>query len=143
VAVILACLAPSSFLSRDVPVLPRLLPSAHRRHASCLLHSLLVNYAVPDSIDERVINFKPKMSNFEMIENLNLAINSCKAIGCSIVNIGAQVPSPCPQYRFGRVFFCAGAAPSAKVGCAVALSPLFVFVFPFLVLAPLFFTSFS
>jgi len=51
---------------------------------------LLINYAVADSIDERVINFKPKLSSFEMVENLNLAVNSAKAIGCSVVNVGAQ-----------------------------------------------------
>jgi len=51
---------------------------------------LLVNYAVPDSIDERVINFKPKLNIHEQTENLNLAINSAKAIGCSVVNVGAS-----------------------------------------------------
>jgi len=50
----------------------------------------LINYAVPETIDERVINTKPKMTNFEMIENLNLAIESAKAIGCSVVNVGAS-----------------------------------------------------
>jgi len=49
----------------------------------------LINVAVPDTIDERVINMKEKLSQFEATENLNLAINSAKAIGCSIVNIGA------------------------------------------------------
>jgi len=50
----------------------------------------LINDAVPDTIDERVINNKDKMTTFMHTENLNLAINSAKGIGCSVVNIGAQ-----------------------------------------------------
>jgi len=49
----------------------------------------LINNAVPDTIDVRVVNNKPKMSNYMFIENLNLVINSAKGIGCSVVNIGA------------------------------------------------------
>jgi len=49
----------------------------------------LINDAVPDTIDVRVINTKEKMTTFMAIENLNLAINSAKAIGCSVVNVGA------------------------------------------------------
>lgn len=50
----------------------------------------LINDAVADTIDVRVINNKPNMSTFMATENLNLAINSAKAIGCSVVNIGAN-----------------------------------------------------
>jgi len=49
----------------------------------------LINDAVHDTIDVRVINNKDKMTTFMHTENLNLAINSAKAIGCSVVNIGA------------------------------------------------------
>jgi len=48
----------------------------------------LINDAVPDTIDERVINMKAK-NVYEKTENNNLLINSAKAIGCSVVNIGA------------------------------------------------------
>lgn len=48
----------------------------------------LINDAVPDTIDERVLNVKPKLNNFQMVENNNIVINSAKAIGCSVVNIG-------------------------------------------------------
>jgi hypothetical protein len=48
----------------------------------------LINDAVPDTIDERVINLKAK-NVYEKTENNNLLINSAKAIGCSVVNIGA------------------------------------------------------
>jgi len=36
------------------------------------------------------VNSKDKMTTFAETENLNLAINSAKAIGCSVVNIGAS-----------------------------------------------------
>jgi len=48
----------------------------------------LINNAVPDTIDERVVNLKDKLNQYQASENHNLAINSAKAIGCSIVNIG-------------------------------------------------------
>lgn len=50
----------------------------------------LINDAVPDTIDERVLNVKKKMNNFQMVENNNIVVNSAKAIGCSVVNIGSQ-----------------------------------------------------
>ncbi|XP_049623190.1 plastin-3-like [Suncus etruscus] len=49
----------------------------------------MINISVPDSIDERVIN-KKKLTPFTIQENLNLALNSASAIGCHIVNIGAE-----------------------------------------------------
>lgn len=50
----------------------------------------LINDAVPDTIDERVLNVKKNMNNFQMVENNNIVINSAKAIGCSVVNIGPE-----------------------------------------------------
>lgn len=44
----------------------------------------------PGTIDERVLNMRRKLSPFQIIENMNVVINSCKAVGCSVVNIGAQ-----------------------------------------------------
>ncbi|KDN38930.1 putative SAC6-actin filament bundling protein, fimbrin [Tilletiaria anomala UBC 951] len=53
----------------------------------------LINDAVPDTIDERVLNIgkgtKPPNA-FQMTENNNIVITSAKAIGCSVVNIGPQ-----------------------------------------------------
>ncbi|KAJ8266446.1 hypothetical protein GJAV_G00130520 [Gymnothorax javanicus] len=49
----------------------------------------MINLSVPDTIDERTIN-KKKLSAFTTQENLNLALNSASAIGCHVVNIGAQ-----------------------------------------------------
>lgn len=56
----------------------------------------LINDSVPDTIDERVLNkptaktnFKP-INNFQMTENNNIVISSSKAIGCSVINVGAS-----------------------------------------------------
>ncbi|PWO00777.1 hypothetical protein FA09DRAFT_344892 [Tilletiopsis washingtonensis] len=53
----------------------------------------LINDAVPETIDERVLNVGKggKAPNaFQMTENQNIVITSAKAIGCSVVNVGAQ-----------------------------------------------------
>ncbi|KAI9141258.1 calponin homology domain-containing protein [Paraphysoderma sedebokerense] len=55
-----------------------------------LLLAKLINDAVPDTIDERVLNVGKKLNMFQMTENNNVVINSAKAIGCSVVNIGSQ-----------------------------------------------------
>lgn len=47
----------------------------------------LINYSVPETIDERVLN-KKNLSHFKIMENQNLCINSAKAVGCNVVNIG-------------------------------------------------------
>ncbi|KJZ77420.1 Fimbrin [Hirsutella minnesotensis 3608] len=58
-----------------------------------LVLAKLINDSVPDTIDERVLNLpgrKTKNLNaFQMTENNNIVIESCKGIGCSVVNIGA------------------------------------------------------
>eukprot|EP00124_Ichthyophonus_hoferi_P001652 Ihof_evm13s91 gene=Ihof_evmTU13s91 len=54
-----------------------------------LLAAKLINVAVPDTIDERALNMK-KLTIYTILENQTLVINSAKAIGCNIVNIGAQ-----------------------------------------------------
>jgi plastin-1 len=53
------------------------------------LYSKLINDSVADTIDERVLN-KGNLNTFQMTENNNVVINSAKAIGCSVVNIGSQ-----------------------------------------------------
>jgi hypothetical protein len=47
----------------------------------------LINDAIPETIDERVLN-KTNLNPFRIIENQTLCINSAKAIGCNVVNIG-------------------------------------------------------
>jgi len=50
----------------------------------------MINLASPDTIDERVINKAEKLSIFKQHENLTLAINSGKAIGCVVVGIDSH-----------------------------------------------------
>jgi hypothetical protein len=52
--------------------------------------SKLINLAVPGTIDERTINTKKNLNPWERNENHNLCLNSAKAIGCTVVNIGTQ-----------------------------------------------------
>lgn len=46
--------------------------------------------AVPGTIDERAINTKSMLNPWERNENHTLCLNSAKAIGCTVVNIGTQ-----------------------------------------------------
>jgi len=46
--------------------------------------------AVPRTIDERAINTKRLLNPWERNENHTLCLNSAKAIGCTVVNIGTQ-----------------------------------------------------
>ncbi|CAO2046370.1 unnamed protein product [Urochloa humidicola] len=50
----------------------------------------LINVAVPGTIDERAINTKKELNPWERNENHTLGLNSAKAIGCTVVNIGTQ-----------------------------------------------------
>ncbi|KAK3160926.1 hypothetical protein QOZ80_1BG0068350 [Eleusine coracana subsp. coracana] len=50
----------------------------------------LINLAVPGTIDERAINTKKVLNLWEKNENHTLCLNSAKAIGCTVVNIGTQ-----------------------------------------------------
>jgi hypothetical protein len=49
----------------------------------------LINTSVPNTVDERAIN-KTKLNVYRIHENQTLALNSASAIGCNIVNIGAD-----------------------------------------------------
>lgn len=52
--------------------------------------SKLINVAVPNTIDDRAINTKRVLNPWERNENHTLCLNSAKAIGCTVVNIGTQ-----------------------------------------------------
>ncbi|KAJ6956550.1 fimbrin-2 [Populus alba x Populus x berolinensis] len=54
------------------------------------LHAKLINVAVAGTIDERAINTKRILNPWERNENHTLCLNSAKAIGCTVVNIGTQ-----------------------------------------------------
>lgn len=47
----------------------------------------LINAAQPGTIFEKAINNKANMNIFQIKENLNMAINAAKAIGCIVVSI--------------------------------------------------------
>ena len=47
----------------------------------------LVNVAVPGTIFEKAINQKRPLNIFQVKENLNLALNAAKSIGCKIISI--------------------------------------------------------
>lgn len=49
----------------------------------------MINQSVNDTIDERTIN-KRQLNAFKIHENQILVVNSANAIGCSVVNIGAE-----------------------------------------------------
>ncbi|XP_017278623.1 plastin-2 isoform X1 [Kryptolebias marmoratus] len=84
----------NSALEKD-PDCERILPidpstgALFKALADGVLLCKLINLSVPDTIDERTIN-KKKLTAFTTQENLNLALNSASAIGCQVVNIGAQ-----------------------------------------------------
>ncbi|XP_059644348.1 fimbrin-2-like [Cornus florida] len=50
----------------------------------------LINVAVPGTIDERAINTNSVLNPWERNENHTLCLNSAKAIGCTVVDIGTQ-----------------------------------------------------
>ena len=49
----------------------------------------MINKSQPGTIDERAVN-KTNLSVYRIHENQVLALNSAQAIGCNIVNIGAE-----------------------------------------------------
>lgn len=60
--------------------------------ADGILLCKLINAAVPDTVDERALNFPKKraLNPWEVKENQNLCINAAKAIGCTVVNVHAN-----------------------------------------------------
>ncbi|NXH17750.1 PLSI protein, partial [Bucco capensis] len=80
---------------QDDPDCKHLLPmhpsdaSLFKSLADGIILCKMINFSQPDTIDERAIN-KKKLTPFTVSENLNLALNSASAIGCTVVNIGSQ-----------------------------------------------------
>ncbi|KAL7130880.1 hypothetical protein ABFS83_13G161700 [Erythranthe nasuta] len=81
---------------RDDPFLKQFLPIDAASNAlydlakDGVLLCKLINVAVPNTIDERAINTKRVLNPWERNENHTLCLNSAKAIGCTVVNIGTQ-----------------------------------------------------
>ncbi|KAF5726488.1 fimbrin-like protein 2 [Tripterygium wilfordii] len=85
----------NSFLAED-PFLKKYLPIDPSTNAlfdlvkDGVLLCKLINVAVPGTIDERAINTKQTLNPWERNENHTLCLNSAKAIGCTVVNVGTQ-----------------------------------------------------
>ncbi|VAH60631.1 unnamed protein product [Triticum turgidum subsp. durum] len=84
-----AYLAEDPFLKNALPVDPATNQLFHLTKDGVLLCKL-INLAVPGTIDERAINTKRLLNLWEKNENHTLCLNSAKAIGCTVVNIGTQ-----------------------------------------------------
>jgi plastin-1 len=54
-------------------------------------HRNLINFSKPDTIDPRCLNKKENLNIWEKYENLQLVINSCKGIGCHMINIQPSI----------------------------------------------------
>eukprot|EP00917_Polyrhabdina_sp_WS-2016_P009934 GHVP01021800.1.p1 GENE.GHVP01021800.1~~GHVP01021800.1.p1 ORF type:complete len:525 (-),score=117.80 GHVP01021800.1:48-1622(-) len=67
----------------------------HKIQDGLILCSLITNSASSSTygatlLDVRALNTNKILNKFQMIENNNLAINSAKALGCHVVNIGSN-----------------------------------------------------
>ncbi|OEL23727.1 Fimbrin-2 [Dichanthelium oligosanthes] len=84
-----AYLGGDPFLKSALPIDPATDHIFHITKDGVLLCKL-INLAVPGTIDERAINTKRVLNLWEKNENHTLCLNSAKAIGCTVVNIGTQ-----------------------------------------------------
>ncbi|PWA72371.1 dystrophin [Artemisia annua] len=81
---------------RDDPFMKQFLPIDASTNAlfdlvkDGVLLCKLINVAVPNTIDDRAINTKKELNLWERNENHTLCLNSAKAIGCTVVNVGSQ-----------------------------------------------------
>ncbi|XP_012466061.1 fimbrin-2 isoform X2 [Gossypium raimondii] len=82
-------LAQDGFLNKNLPIDPSSNDLFEIVKDGVLLCKL-INVAVPGTIDERAINTKRLLNPWERNENHTLCLNSAKAIGCTVVNIGTQ-----------------------------------------------------
>ncbi|KMZ60368.1 putative Fimbrin [Zostera marina] len=89
VAHINSYLGDDGFLKRYLPI-DQLTDGLFEVAKDGVLLCKLINVAVPGTIDERAINTKKILNPWERNENHTLCLNSAKAIGCSVVNIGSQ-----------------------------------------------------
>ncbi|PKA50484.1 Fimbrin-like protein 2 [Apostasia shenzhenica] len=83
------CLSEDKFLKNFLPLDPDSNAFFDLAKDGVLLCKL-INIAVSGTIDERAINMKKVLNPWERNENHTLCLNSAKAIGCTVVNIGTQ-----------------------------------------------------
>ncbi|XP_031476847.1 fimbrin-2-like [Nymphaea colorata] len=84
-----AYLAEDQFLKKYLPIDP-LTNDLFKIVKDGVLLCKLINVAVPGTIDDRTINTKGALNPWERNENHTLCLNSAKAIGCTVVNIGTE-----------------------------------------------------
>ncbi|XP_057796697.1 fimbrin-5 [Salvia miltiorrhiza] len=89
VAHINSCLGDDPFLKDYLPLDPSS-DAIFELAKDGVLLCKLINVAVAGTIDERAINTKKVLNPWERNENHTLCLNSAKAIGCTVVNIGTQ-----------------------------------------------------
>ncbi|XWS31196.1 hypothetical protein CRYUN_Cryun23aG0056700 [Craigia yunnanensis] len=82
-------LAQDGFLNKYLPINPSSNDLFEIVKDGVLLCKLR-NVSAPGTIDERAINTKRVLNPWERNENHTLRLNSAKAIGCTVVNIGTQ-----------------------------------------------------
>ena len=83
------CLSEDPDLKRHLPMDSSSMDLFEKSNDGLMLCKL-INLAQYDAIDERAINRQPNMNVYQKTENQNLALNAAKAIGCQVINIGAQ-----------------------------------------------------
>mmetsp|Transcript_1789 Transcript_1789/g.1800 ORF Transcript_1789/g.1800 Transcript_1789/m.1800 type:complete len:631 (-) Transcript_1789:462-2354(-) len=83
------CLRNDPHAGRHLPLDPNSY-QLFERAGDGLIFCKLINLAVPDTIDERALNKRDVINVYQKTENVNLALNAAKSIGCQVVNIGAQ-----------------------------------------------------
>ncbi|KAL5967337.1 Fimbrin [Taenia solium] len=49
----------------------------------------IINCSAPQTIDLRALHRGKRLTTYQVMENITLALNSARAIGCNVVNIGA------------------------------------------------------
>jgi plastin-1 len=113
------------------------------------IFSKLINSAVSDTIDERVLNKGKSLNTFQMTENNNVVVNSAsefeeqraykretelaesddfyffsisEAIGCSVVNVGSQdIIEGCPHLVLGLIWQIIRIGLLSKINIKVSL----------------------
>jgi plastin-1 len=83
------CLSEDPMLKRHLP-LDSSTMDLFDKSGDGLIMCKLINLAQRDAIDERAMNTKDVLNVYQKTENQNLALNAARAIGCQVVNIGAQ-----------------------------------------------------
>ena len=89
VKVINSALADDEVCKKYLPIDPNS-NELFKRLKNGVLLCKLINKAVPETIDERVINVKDNMNIFNETENLKLGLSAAKSIGVKLVGISAD-----------------------------------------------------